>query len=114
MAKNLVFITTTWGFENGGINSFNVDLCTNLTKTAAPESYKVFIIVFKATLAKPKEIELIKISSSISDPKRILFDDMPRSQQNLIIEMLRNKENVVIGHDRISGQFAIDLTKALI
>jgi len=113
MSECLVFLATAWGTRNGGINSFNYDLCkalANLLAKSGHSDLKVVCIVDEGKKAdegndaQKSGVELLIISPS---------DDLDSDIENIRARLLLSEMNPkwVVGHDVKTGLKAIELSK---
>ena len=112
MSKNIVVVTTSWGFEEGGINSFNYDFCSELIKQISGESWKLSIVAFKASEKPLDKTNLILVDShKTGNRDKLNVEDISEDEQHLLFKSLSGRDTIFIGHDRISGQCATQLSK---
>lgn len=101
MANKYVFFATAWSAVNGGVNSFNFDLCTAIA--SAGQSIDVFIENGSANNFQQASSSHVKIHEI---PAK--FANFDRKATDLIASIVGGGSEVVwVGHDAISGGVAI-------
>jgi len=99
MQKKYVFFATAWSAVNGGINSFNLDLCTAIASVGQP------IDVFIENGAHAPTDAPTNVKVHILPTK---FEDFDKKSITFISSVFTSTEDVIwIGHDAISGGAAI-------
>lgn len=102
--KNLtkmVFFATAWSTESGGINSFNIDLCSALTYAGA-EIYVVVSHCNEEQVEQARSINITLVETSCE------YKDFHKKAE-YVKQQIKFEENNVswIGHDSITGGAAI-------
>ncbi|MCP4353561.1 MAG: AAA family ATPase [Desulfobacterales bacterium] len=109
--KQIVFLATHWGTKGGGVNSFNLDLCTTVAKIVPKDKYQVVCVVLKAdekTISQAKQEFDIELVSLKSDKQE--FDLLYADSINEILRMrFFNQIAWWVGHDVITGEIALKL-----
>ncbi len=107
----IVFIADSWGYTKGGINSFNIDLCKVVATIISPEIETFCIVPYanehQIKEAKDSGIVLITLHT---EEEPFNNDSMHNAKTSI------GKEGQVlwiIGHDVITGQYAIQLKELL-
>jgi glycosyltransferase involved in cell wall biosynthesis len=101
MANKYVFFATAWSTINGGVNSFNFDLCTAIASVG--QSIDVFIEVGsnkELQQAAPSQIRIHELPAKFAD-----FDQRCIEFIASIVEA--SSKAIWIGHDAISGGAAV-------
>jgi glycosyltransferase involved in cell wall biosynthesis len=99
MQKKFVFFATAWSAVNGGVNSFNLDLCIAIAAVAQP------IYVFIEKGLDPPIDARGNLSIHVL-PTR--FEDFDKKSTAFISSIIGGAKNCVwVGHDTISGGAAI-------
>ena len=116
--NNLIFIPDNWGYSNGGINTINMELCKSIISLKQNNIciYCLVIYCSESTVKEAKEEYGVNIISLYTKkPKRRRFEsnDVYAILDKLQITDNNNGLNWVIGHDVISGEFALNLCKSL-
>jgi glycosyltransferase involved in cell wall biosynthesis len=107
LKKNQIIlcIATEWFSNNGGISTFNRQLCISMVE----ENYKVYCLVksfnqIEYESASSEGVILIKNENSKGVPEEALLFVKPILQNNEI-------PDIIIGHDRITGPVMVELKK---
>lgn len=108
-AASLVFITDRWGYSRGGINVFNVEICSAIAEVLQKNSVQVMCAVQAAT-------EEEQLDASAHGVKLIVLDqsgaDLPMERHrahelvSLVAEASDSHVEWWFGHDVISGALA--------
>lgn len=101
MKKNqiYVFFASSWSTTEGGINSFNLDLCRAISRLGT----KIFVFLPESSFLPTENQENITI---IKTPQN--FDLLDQKISDFILkELPENSEILWIGHDTITGGIAI-------
>ncbi len=100
-----VFFATAWSSANGGVNSFNMDLCNAIAKLKTKSL--VFLPAGGSFDAEPPKNIVIKILPTS-------FDTFDKKSVEFIKENISQSPNISwVGHDAITGGAAIYMSKAL-
>lgn len=100
MHHGFAVFTTRWGAHFGGINTFNVDLCTALAETVP-----VWCIVLIATDDEREAARRVSLLSLTSEANEL---DVAMADRALALLLaVGAKPRWFIGHDTISGAIAI-------
>lgn len=110
---NIVFIATAWGSKHGGINVFNYDLCAAVGRTRRGSS-SVHCVVLAADErdiehAKASNVNLIPLDDS--GERMPAMSELTTSQRDRLTQLARG-ETVWVGHDVITGPFALDAARS--
>ncbi|OFA07325.1 D-inositol-3-phosphate glycosyltransferase [Janthinobacterium sp. HH107] len=99
MANRYVFFATSWSAVNGGINSFNFDLCTAIASVG--QSIDIFLESGSAEdQIVPANVSLHKLPTK--------FENFDQRSVKFIKLLISNCDNTVwVGHDAISGGAAL-------
>lgn len=99
MQKKYVFFATAWSAVNGGVNSFNFDLCTAIAAVGEP------IVVFIESESHEPSNAPTNVEIHVLPTK---FEDFDKKSIEFILSIVGGLEDIVwIGHDAISGGAAI-------
>ena len=101
MSNKYIFFATAWSAVNGGINSFNFDLCTAIGTVG--QSINVFIENGEKKILKPDLSPHISIHEL---PTK--FENFDDRSIKIISEVVGDCSKAIwIGHDAVSGGAAI-------
>ncbi len=108
-ATSLVFITDRWGYTRGGINVFNVEICSAIVAVSQRDSVRVMCAVQAATAeqqlhAAAHRVELIVLDQSGADGPM----GRHRAHELVALATRASDRHVAwwIGHDVVSGALA--------
>ncbi len=95
--ENLVFFATSWSTKDGGINSFNYDLCKSIA-----EAKEITVVIPESGKCEENSTGIIflKLSENFESLHKCL-DELKKIQSNT------DKETIWIGHDAITGGAAL-------
>lgn len=116
--NNLIFIPDNWGYSNGGINTINMELCKSIISLKQNNIciYCLVIYCSESTVKEAKEeygVNIISLYTKKPERRRFESNDVYAILDKLQIADNNNGINWVIGHDVISGEFALNLCKSL-
>lgn len=97
--KSIIFFATSWSAANGGVNSFNMDLCNAIANTGI--NIYIFLPVGADNSSEPRENIQLKILPTT-------FSDFNKKSVNFVLEELPSSQEFIwVGHDAISGGAAL-------
>ncbi|MGB1026112.1 MAG: glycosyltransferase family 4 protein, partial [Rhodospirillaceae bacterium] len=112
MLTNIISLTDAWGVAHGGINSFNTDFCKALGR-GHPSDYRLTCVVRSASQEDITDAKIHGVHLVSSDPDQ--------TEKGLSVEGILgaltaqgrrpDKNDVIIGHDIISGEVACAVAK---
>ncbi|HTD38528.1 MAG TPA: hypothetical protein VK669_13540 [Candidatus Limnocylindrales bacterium] len=105
-ADSLVFFATDWGYKNGGVNAFNIDLCKAVARLLNPET-KVYCVVPSSSTAQVSDasragVRLIETSTLECQGQRLTIEAVGSLKRQL----RRRRSTWWIGHDLVTGPWA--------
>jgi|GEM_PF-3297937 len=107
--RYIVIFSTHWGYQEGGINSFNYDFATALGRLSRKSDFKVVCITLHDTLAElatdaqKNKVRLYSLNKS--DPEFSLQDDI-EGIKNIIRKLKGPSLYYFVGHDVFTGEIA--------
>jgi glycosyltransferase involved in cell wall biosynthesis len=108
LTEKLVFFATDWGYTQGGINAFNIDLCSAVASLLV-SGFEVVCVVPSATLeqvadARQKQVRLVGFATNAEERLHLNGPALSRLQEEF------GAKDVAwwIGHDVVTGHWATD------
>lgn len=100
----LVIFATAWGARHGGVNSFNMELCTALVRVVE-NKYKIICIVPGVGSETQAVIDGVEVVSLLGSG---VTDQLEVNRAYEVVKRLENNYKVLwwIGHDVITGPIA--------